>query len=428
MKRPFIKIKSKYEILICVLLFLLGAKLLDPDDELLSIGKRISYGEILFCIYMFIMVLKALHRNSISWLFLSGTQKIFIYVLMCFTVWTALSWCINTVLHDGEIMDFFGIPVRVLFYCAMSVFVARWVYRYGPATIVLSYCSGIFAMFCYNFISLFIKTGSVPAGITNNTFSAVLLPSSAVYLALAGMISPGILSLLLMCAVFASTLLVYSLSGLLYLFLGLPAILISIHDFFIRKEVGKSKRIIAVLILSLAVLTVVSRFGFAFEGLIQNIHNKINNIPFSETAKYDVQSGDERWGLALSAFMISLKNPFFGVGEYNFRAENYKNKDWIGEKFLDHKNPHNALAQIPSMFGIPAFLLFMASFYIAFKQLYYLRILKGSRWGIFVLSSLFVFFATANVMDAIFTTTYFYFYAAVIFGIHAILRETRVVQ
>lgn len=410
-------IKSLHKIFICIILFLLGAKLLDPEDQMLSIGKRISYGEILFILYLFGVLIKIINKKSVSWLFISHHQKKFTYLLACFGIWMGLSWSVNTIFRDGDIMDFFGIPVRVLFYCLMSVFVARWVKIYGPSPIVLSYCSGILMMFSYNFTTMFTDIGGIPAGITNNTFSAVLLPASAMFFALTAMINPGILCLLLMCISFASTVLIYSLSGLFYMFIGLPTVLIAMYCFFINKRVKRGKQFFIVLLLSLLVFHVADKFGFAFEMISSHIENKINNIPFVEAAQGEVQSGDQRLSVALSSIIIAMKNPLFGVGEYNFREENKKNQEWLGAKFFDHKNPHNAIAQILSMFGIPAFLLFSTCFYITFKQLYSLNITSGVKWKIFVSSSLFVFFATANVMDAIFTTTYYYFYAALVFGI-----------
>lgn len=409
--------KLAHKIFIFIIIFLLGAKLLDPDDQLLSIGKKISYGEILFLLYLFAVILKMLCNKSISFLFLSPQQKRFTCFLGFFAAWTAVSWCINTIFLDGDIMDFFGIPVRVLLYCIMSVFFARWVRQYGPNFCAMSYCSGIILMFYYNFTSLFMALGGVPAGVPNNTFSAVLLPASAMFLALAGLASPAGFSLFLMCISFASTVLVYSLSGMLYMFFGLPAVLISMHNFFLNKGIGILKRISMLFFLFLLAITIGYNFNFAFEGISRNIENKINNIPFTEEASGDVQSGEHRFGLIISSLVIAAKNPLVGVGEYNFRAKNMQNKDLIGRIFHDHKNPHNAFAQIISMFGIPAFFLFCMCFYIAFKKLYHLRIKSGPTWKVYVLSSLVVFFATANVMDAIFTTTYFYFYAALIFGI-----------
>lgn len=406
-----------HKIFICVVLFLLGAKLLDKDQQMLSVVRKISYGEIFFILYLFGVLLKIIMKNSISWLFLSNYQKKFTFYLACFAVWMGLSWSINTIFRDGDIMDFFGIPVRVLFYCFMTVFVARWIKKYGPNIVVIPYCSGILMMFYYNFSTLFMDIGGVPSGVTENTFSAVLLPASAMFLALTGMARPGVLSLFLMCISLVSTFLVYSLSGLVYMLVGVPAVLLSMQSFFINTRVGIVKRLFALVFLSLIVIAIINNFGFAFEGISLNIERKINNIPFVEAAQGDSQSGKQRWGVFLSSLVITMNNPMFGVGEYNFKSENMKNKEWLGDKFFDHKNPHNALAQILSMFGIPAFFLFAMCFYITFKQLYGLRIKSGLMWKTFVLSSLFVFFATANIMDAIFTTTYFYFYAALIFGI-----------
>lgn len=407
-----------HKVFICTILFLLGAKLLDKWGIVSFLENRMSYGEILFILYMFGALLKIISSSSISWLFISYRQKKFTYYLACFALWTGLAWSINTIFRDGDIMDFFGIPVRVLFYCLMSVFVARWVKEYGPNLIVLSFCSGILAIFYYNFTILVTDIGRVPVGgVSENTFSAVLLPVSAMFLALTGMTNPGVLSLLLMCISFLSTFLVYSLGGLLYMLVGLPAMLLSMQNFFINSRVGIVKRIFALVFLFLIVIYIINNFGFAFEAISINVKNKINNIPFVEAAQGGGQSADYRWGVFLSSLVITVNNPLFGVGEYNFRAENMKNMEWLGDKFFDHKNPHNAAAQMLSMFGIPAFFLFSICFYIAFKQLYRLRIKSGLKWKIFVFSSLFVFLATANLMDAIFTSTYFYFYAALIFGI-----------
>lgn len=422
-----------HKIFICIILFILGSQLLDNiDGPMLLIGKRISYGEILFILYMFGALLKIMRENSISWLLLSHRQKKFICYLVCFAFWVGFSWAINTIFRDGDIMDFFGVPVRVLFYCFMSIFVARWVKIYGANIVVIPYCSGILTMFYYNFTTGFMDIGGVPVGVPNNTVSAVLLPVSSLFLALTGMVNPGVLCLLLMCISFMSTFLVYSLSGLVYMFLGLPAVLVSMHNFFSNKRVGIGKRFFMLVLLVLLATAVVDKFGFAFETIKFHVSRKLDNLPSLAESTDGSESGQQRWAIALSGLVITMKNPIFGVGEYNFRDENLKNQKWLGARFFDHKNPHNALVHILSMFGIPAFFLFAMCLYIAFKQLYDLRIKRWRKWKIFVLSSIFVFIATANVVDSIFTTTYFYFYAALIFGIegwrHQWLRDSHEVS
>lgn len=403
---------------ICVILFLLGAKLLDRD-HLLSVGRRISYGEMLFILYFFGVLLKVISKNSISWLFFSSQQKKFTYLLTCFAIWTGLSWGINTIFRNGDIMDFFGIPVRVLFYCFMSVFVARWVKRYGPNIVVIPFCIGILAMFYFNFAAgvVTLTDNEIPNVIAERNFSGVLLPVGAIFLALLVMINPTPLAFILMCFSFASTLLIYSLGGYLFVLMGFPAVLVSIYHFFINREIRMNKRFFTLAILFFLGIIIFTKFGFVFGTIFDNIEKKYNNIPFVEAARGDVQSGDYRWGFLLSSLEITMNNPMFGVGEYNWKAENLKNKEWLGKIFYDHKNPHNGLAQILSMFGIPAFLLFMSCFFITFKGLYALHAENGLKWKIFVLSSFLVFFGSANVMSTIFTTYYFYFYAAFIFGI-----------
>lgn len=403
---------------LCLILFLLGAKTLDKN-HMLSVGQMISYGEILFLLYFFIAILKMLRSDSASWLFVSQHHKRFTLYLTMFALWTGLSWSVNTVTMGGDLNDLFGMTARILFYGFMSVFVAIWVEKYGPALVAVPFCLGVLAIFFYNFstAALAMSIIGVPQALPENNFSGVMLPISALYLALVGMASPGIIPLLLMCVCYASTVLVYSLGAYLFLILGFPAVALSIHAFFVEKKVAKVKRALAFAVLFFAVAAAAVKLGSAYETVRVRIGNKFANIPLTEKAKGRVQSGDIRRGFFLSSLVITRNNPLFGVGEYNWREANLKNKDWLGEVFYEHKNPHNAFAQILSMFGIPAFVLFVLCLYAAFRRLYAERLRGGAAWGIFVLSSSLVFLATGNVMDSIFTTTYFYFYAALIFGI-----------
>src|SRR5574341_85455 len=407
-----------HKIFVCTILFLLGARLLD-NRNLFYLSDRFAYGELLFALYFFGVILKSIHTKSVSWIFISKTQKQFTYYLIGFAIWCGLSWSINTIWRYGDIMDFFGIPVRVMFYAIMSIFVARWVKKYGPSLVVISFCCGILAIFYLNFDAMVAAMNivGVPDRLPENNFSGVMLPVSAIFLAIAGMVNPGILTLLLMCLSFGLTSLVYSLGGFLFMIMGLPAVLLSVHNYFTSRNVGMGKRFAASAVFIVIGIFIIVNFSFAFEAIEGHIQNKINNIPFFETGQDHVQSGDIRWGFFLSSLAITANNPIFGVGEYNFQAEHWKNRGWLGDKYFDHKNPHNGLAQILSTAGIPAFYLFGVCSFITFKKLFTFRNMGGVKWKVFALSTFCVFLGTANVMATIYTTYYFYFFAGLVFGI-----------
>lgn len=401
---------------IMLMLFLLGARLLDNKAMLSPIAGRISYGDILFFIYLATSVIIYFMKSPKFKVVRLRRQQMFFLCLFAFSLWTGMSWCVNSLFRSGNILDFFGIPVRVAYYGIMSLFVVRWVREYGSNVLVMPFCIGILAMFYNNFLNAAMRVGEIPIAINEKNFSGVLLPVCAVYFALSILCKPNLSSFVLFLLSIVSTLFVYSLGGFVLIALFLPAIWIMVRRYFGAATIKIHKKVLMVLLLLLLFVIVMTSARPILNTIMHNIDNKIHNLP---GISQKTESAHMRFGHFLSSMAISAENPLFGVGEANWQEENNKNRDWLGDWFVENDNPHNGLAQILSMFGIPAFILFAAMFYFVFKELYSLHILKGLEWKIFVASIFMVFVGIANLMSAIFTYYFFYFFASLIFGIKA---------
>lgn len=197
---------------IMFMVFLFGARLLDKGGTILSpIAHRISYADIMFGTYLiasFIKNSKHLSRWLVAY---SKNQISFILFLFAFSLWTGLSWALNTITIGGDILDFFGIPVRVGYYAILSIFVAKWVKKYEMNIIIVPFCVGILVMFYINFITQIVSTHNIPTEINEKNFSGLLLPIISIYLAFSILYKPNYLSFLLCFFSYISTLLVYSL-------------------------------------------------------------------------------------------------------------------------------------------------------------------------------------------------------------------------
>lgn len=397
------------------MMFIFGASLLDKKGTIFSpIARRISYADILFLFYFFASFIVYLEKSS-KWLIVySKSQRYFLLMLFAFSLWTGLSWLITTATLEGQLRDFFGIPVRLAYYGIISIFVTKWAKKYGINVIVFPFCIGILGMFYFNFFSKAIMISDFPIAIQNNDFSGLLLPVVSLYFSLSILSKPGYVSLALCFVSYCSTVLVYSLGGYILMIMALPAVLISFwYCYSIKGRMLKGKFIFIVVTIGIG-LSVVFGLKPNQETITNRIKAKIANLPFSSN---HIHSGDVRWGHFLSSLEITSRNPLFGVGEYNWENENAKNKSLVGDAYRLNENPHNAIAQIFSMFGIPAGVLFGLCLCLWFIALYRIKLLKGIKWIIWVGAVVCVFFASANLMDAIFTTYYFYFFAALIFSI-----------
>lgn len=408
-------LKMLHKVIIIGMLFLLGAALLDRD-KLLYAGERLRYGEILFGIYMLISVVskKAFARRLE--LITSFLQKKYSYYFIAFIIWTGLSWAVNTVFIDGDIYDLFGVTIRLLFYFLMTLYIAGWVKSYGVNIVVYPFCIGVLSMFCINYSVTVLEILTVPAEIPVTNFSAVMLPVCALYFVLSYFYKPCAITWILIIISYFATALVYSLGGYVFMAFGLPLIILAIKHFYSTKQIGRYKKTIASLFLLVIIVFVVNKFAPAFEVIYGNIEKKISNVLVFDDPSGNYRSFDYRWGHFISSMSMTIHNPMFGVGKHNWELENEKNKDWI-KAHHTNDNPHNAIAQILSMYGVPAFIFFAITIYLVFRQLYYLKLSNKISWIFIVLSSLFVFIGTANVMDSFFNTYYFYFYAGIVFGI-----------
>lgn len=396
-------------------MFIFGASLLDKKGAIFSpIARRISYADILFFIYFFASFIVYLEKSS-KWLTVySKCQKYFLLMIFAFSLWTGLSWVITTVTWEGQLQDFFGIPVRLAYYAMITIFVTKWAKKYGINIILIPFCIGILGMFYFNFLSKAIMISAIPIGIKNNDFSGLLLPIVSLYFSLSLLYKPNYVSLVLCIVSYCSTVLVYSLGGYILMVMALPAVLISLwYCYRIKGRMLKGKFIFAVVTIGICLST-----GFGLKPyqatITKHIKAKMANIPFNSES---IHSGDVRWGHFLSSMEIMSRNPLFGVGEYNWEEENSRNKSLVGEAYRQNENPHNSIAQIFSMFGIPAGIFFGLCLCSGFIALYRIKLLKGMKWIIWVGAVVFVFIASANLMDAIFTTYYYYFFAALIFSI-----------
>lgn len=409
---------------ICIMLFLLGARLLDKNGFLSPIAHRISYGDILFLIYMVFGF--AININWLSRFFAvsSRTESMFIICVFAFALWTGLSWSVNTMFLGGNVLDFFGIPVRVAYYGVLSLFVSKWVRKYDVNILVLPFCIGILFMFYCNFLTSAIVISNIPTEINEKNFSGVLLPICSLYFVLSLLWKPRFFTMLLLFFTYASSLLVYSLGAIILMILAIPAVWMSVRNFFLSRRIYIHKRVLSFITLLAIFVIITSLITPYINSIIDRVSGKLHNIP---GVSKDIESTHYRLGHFVSSAVISAKNPLFGVGEYNWENENDKNRDWLGKWYMKNDNPHNAVAQIMSMFGAPAILLFGLCFYFAFKGFYKLRLLKGMKWSLLVFSVACVFVVSANVMDAIFTTYYFYFFVALIFGIGDRIRLMQVV-
>lgn len=405
----------KYYIMLIFLL--LGAKLLDKQGILSPLANRLSYGDFFFFVYLIAFTVHYLKQPSRLNGVYSRNQKYFFIYLFSFSLWTGISWCVNSILREGNASDFFGIPVRVAYYAFMALFVVQWVKEYGPNVLVIPFCVATIAMFYFNFTYFALEAATIPVQIGVKNFAGVLMPTCAIYFALSFLYRPGFLLFLFFLLSLVSTMLIYSLGGIVLVVLFLPASLILAKHYFVAsniKLIKKNVLLILLIFVSIIALTKVRSFS---NTAILHIKHKISNIP--GISQSETESGYIRIGHFLSSVAITLQNPLFGVGEANWQDENNKNKDWLGVSFLENENPHNGVAQMLSMFGIPAFILFAASFYYTFKELYLLHLLKGMEWKVFVISVCSVFVGIANLMSAIFTSYFFYFFAALVFGIKA---------
>ncbi len=407
---------SFVKLYIGLMFFLLGAHLLDKGGRILSpIANRFSYGDILFVLYLIGSYILNLNRTS-KWLVVySKRQEMFYIFLFAFSLCTGISWCVTSLLQKGYILDFFGISTRIAYYGLMSLFATKWIKKYGLNILILPFCLGIVSMFYFNFLRSALPIFTIPTEIAEKNFSGVLLPVCAIYLAISILDMPRLSNLLLFCFTFLSTLLVYSLGGIVLLILSLPAVWIMLRYYFAKPIIKYDKKVFSLFILLLIVIGLF--LSPMSDTVTHRIVAKFHNIP--GISKEETESAHLRWGHFISSIYITLKNPLFGVGEANWQEENDKNIDLVGKWYIQNENPHNAIAQIPSMFGIPAFIFFAICFYLVFKALYELKLLKGLKWKIFVFSVFMVFFGSANLMDSIFTTFYFYFFASIVFGIKA---------
>jgi hypothetical protein len=397
-------------------MFIYGASLLDRWGMIFSpIAQRISYADILFCLYLNtlfgVYVVKSSARMRIVY---SKRHKYFLIILLGFAWWTGLSWVVTTLKMDGQIQDFFGITVRISYYIILSIFVTKWAKNYGINDIVTSFCAGVLTMFYFNFFSMALTITDIPIAINVNNFSGVLLPVISVYFSLSLLCKPSYVSFVLCCLSYLSCVLVFSLGGYILMILAFPAVLLSCVHFFKMK----SKRRFGFLFSSMIIIGMCLGTAFGLKTyqntLITRIKSKFANIPINSE---HIQSGDVRWGHFLSSMLITMRNPIFGVGEYNWERENDKNRNLLGEAYHQNENPHNAIAQIFSMFGLPAGILFGLCLYYSFVSLYRIKLLNGQKWIIWVVSVGCVFLASANLMDTIFTTYYFYFFAALVFSV-----------
>jgi len=410
------KLRKYYIIL---LLFLMGARLLDKEAILSPIAERVSYSDILFLIYLICWSIYNLKQPSRPSLIYSRQQKNFFIYLFSFSFWTGMSWCVTTIFRKGYIPDFFGIPVRIAIYGIMALFVAKWVKEYGPNIFVAPFCIGILTMFYFNFFSSAMTVLRVPESIAEKNFSGVLLPTCAIYLSLSFLCRPSFWALFLLLLAVISTTLVYSLGGVVLAVLFLPVAWIIVKQYFLGSGVRFFRKLVALLLIISVPLILKANSAIQphLGTVTTNVEQKIENAP--GISKSHTESGDERFGFFLSSIVIAYRNPIFGVGEADWQEENDKNQDWLGVLYLESDNPHNAIAEMISMFGIPSLFLFAAAFYFVFKELYLLHMLKGVKWKVFVISIFLIFGGIANLMDAIFTSYFFYFFASLVFGIRA---------
>lgn len=85
-----------------------------------------------------------------------------------------------------------------------------------------------------------------------------------------------------------------------------------------------------------------------------------------------IGSTEERIDLMKDAFWATLRSPLFGVGLGNFGTERW---EYYRAQNINKgaQTAHNTYLQISSEMGIPALILFLTSFYVAFRDLLWVR-------------------------------------------------------
>lgn len=394
-------------------MFLFGCALLDPEKKFLGLfGGIISIAD-LSIIPVFILTMLFI-QNTLAKLATVDDQFYFIFMLVIMSFWIGLSWFVNTISYDGQLVDLFGVSARILFYLFVTRILYLWLVEYGSLCTMIPYCTGILLMGCYNYFSTSFETNQlIPAGITNNTFTSILFPYISFIFAVTAIEYNSRFSALLSICSFLFSFLLYSLSAMIYLALLAPLIIMMACNFI------RDNNITFISILCLLGIVIFIAFNenamfFFFENLSNNIYNKIANIP--QLDENNLQSGDQRLALLLSSIIISLDHPIFGVGEYNFREFNLNNYKILGGFFFDHKNPHNSFAELLAWFGWPAFFIFISQMRYFFKKTELLiRCFELPKYFSYLILLFFV--STGLVMDGLYKTTYFYFASAYIFFI-----------
>ena len=409
--------------LVGAILLLLGAQLLDRDRALF-IGEHISFGEIGFAGYLvfFVGVQSAFSTGGRFGRFPVPYRRFSLY-FGGFVFCTGLSWLVTTLFIDGELADLFAVPVRLAYYFTMALFVARWVRRFGPLLVVYSFCGGIFVMFVRNYyVTMLEMLTTVPDAIPVTNFSGVLLPVSALFFALLCAYRPSLVSMVLMLVLYFSTALIYSLAAYIFMVTALPAVLIIVKNYYYSGKINGISKVLFIVIAVSAGCYVVQDRITEIDLLTENVMHKLDNVSFTDKGAAHDQSMDYRYGQFQSSLMMTYQHPLFGVGKFNWENENEKNKNWVRAHHRND-NPHNALVQVLSMYGIPACVLFVAAILHVFRRLLAIRLMGGWTWVVFVLSTAATFIGSACVMDSFLVTYYFYFYAGVVLGIGSLVQQ-----
>ena len=409
--------------IIAIIVSLLGAALLDRDRVLFA-GESINIGEILFGIYLLAYLLFKLASNPHSLIKFNVPYKDFSFPFLLFVAWTGLSWAINTIFIDGELHDLFGVTFRLGYYYVMLLFIAQWVRRYNPQTVIYPFCGSVLLFFFMNYRSAFIEAATLPHAINVTNFSGIMLPVCSLYFALLYCFKRSILTLLLAMISYWAAILVYSLGAYVSMAMALPVLIVIVNDYWKSKKYHRFVKYATAVGVIICAFYVINNFPSEIEIIKQFINNKINNLSFTEEGQQGDQSMDYRIGHFQSSLAMVAMNPLFGVGEFNWERENDKNAEWV-RAYVANDNPHNAFAQVFSMYGIPAFIFFVWSIYAVFKKLFALRLLLKWKWKLFVSFTAITFIGGANTMSPFFNTYYFLIFAGVVFGIYDNIRHIR---
>jgi len=381
----------------------------------------VNVGDLLFMVFLLAWLGALAFRGRVALAVPEPHLRLFLAFQLAFAGWALLSTLVNGIRYSGPVLDLFG-ALRLFFYAAVVVFVARWSARHGATGIATAFCAGTLLSGALNLYRQFLDpVSALVAGLPQLQDRN---PSGAMFAAVilyAGLLVLEHRPIRALCfaggALFLSAF-TFSKGAWLMALVAATALFVLLGVRTLRRRGAYAVKAI-VLVLVVAGLAGVYQGREVIGALVEA---KIAAV------RGDAQEGlvdVARLGQVLSSLDIAMEHPLLGVGESRWQAENAANREWLGSWYLENDNPHNGVMAILSMMGFPALFAFLAAGTVPFVTLY--RFLPGgtvARYAV-VLSMAGVFFVSANLMLHVYTQYYFWLFAGLSMGLYTRFRGTR---